>query len=596
MVRFPERFVAQVAQAVDIVDVIGQYVALKKRGKEFVGICPFHEDHRPSLYVSPTKQIFKCFACGAGGNVFQFLMKFQKLTFPEALRHLAELAGVPIPDQLDTRQADTGVSKEILLRLTTFAARFFRENLFSPDGAPALRYILSRKLTEQSIRKFGLGYARDSWDALRSMAKKAGFSDRQLIEAGLVIRRDDGALYDRFRNRLIFPIFDPAGKVIAFGGRALSDEQGAKYINSPETVLFDKSANLYGLNWSRQAISTSGRAVVVEGYLDALMCLQEGIDNVVATLGTSLTDRHVRLLSRYAREVVLVFDADSAGKAAAERALELFLPQRLDVRVATIPPGNEGVKDPCDYVLSAGVDEFGKLLTEAPDAMQYAWAQHAWQYQQAKSVSQKRQIVEDFLRLVVSSGSFGKLDALQEGLIIGQVSEMTGLSPADVSRQIKRIASRLGKAGSITSPIETETSPIKAGKSPEREILEALLNAPELFRLIDSRINPDMFHDPLLRAVAKQIWILARESRLDLSLLLLADESERWGKIVTDLHLSGEKRNNYEKMLTDAAGLLEQRHQKEQLEKMKSDGWSEELLRKISQRNKTDNRRFPKVR
>ena len=606
MARYPERFIAQVAQAIDIVDVIGQYVALKKRGKEFVGLCPFHDDHHPSLYVSPTKQIFKCFACGAGGNAFQFLMKFQKITFPEAVRQLAQQAGVPIPDDFDSKQTQAGISRETLLKLLAFAARFFRDNLFSPAGASALEYARSRKLTEQSIRRFGLGWAADSWGALRSAAKEAGFTDRQLIEAGLVVRQEDGSIYDRFRNRLIFPIFDPTGKVIAFGGRALSDDQGAKYLNSPETILFDKSANLYALNWSRPAISSSEQAVVVEGYLDALMALQEGIDNVVATLGTSLTDRHVRLLSRYAREVVLVFDADSAGKSAAERALELFLPQRLHVRVATIPQDIQGVKDPCDYILAAGAAAFKNLLTQAPDAMQYAWLQHAQQYKQAKSIAEKRQIVEKFLHLVVSSASFGQLDALREGLIIGQISEMTGLSPADVASQMKRISSRTGRYAASSSTLAAEHIE-QAGISPEREILEILLNAPELFSLIEGKINPEMFADPELQPVAKQVWNLARQDRLDISTLLLAAESEQWGQIVTDLQLSGEKRydnitdarNRYiqmKKAIVDAAELLQLRQQKQQLENLKSQGWSEELLRKISQRNKIDLRRFPKIR
>ena len=337
MARFPDRFINQVAEATDIVEVVGQFIALKKRGKEFLGICPFHQDHRPSLNVSPSKQIFKCFACGAGGGVFQFLQQHLKLSFPEAVRELANRAGIPVPADEAPARPDSSPSGESLLKMTTFAARFFRDQLNSPAGSDALEYARARKLTDESIARFGLGFAPDSWDALRSAAVGAGFTDRQLAAAGLVAEREDGSSYDRFRNRLMFPILDAAGRVVAFGGRAMEQTERAKYLNSPETALFDKSANLYALNWSRRGIVDSGQAVVVEGYLDALMCIQEGVVNVVATLGTALTERHVRVLARVAREVVLVFDSDVAGQAATERAVELFLMQRLNVRMGTVP-------------------------------------------------------------------------------------------------------------------------------------------------------------------------------------------------------------------------------------------------------------------
>jgi DNA primase len=324
-VRFPEHFINQVAQATDVVDLIGQYVALKKRGKEFVGLCPFHDDKRPSLNVSPSKQIFKCFACGTGGGVFQFLMQYEKLEFPQAVRALAERAHIPLPAETAAPEPK-GLGRADLIALMTFAARYYRSQLRSAAGADALRYALGRGLNESSIDRFGIGYAPDSWDALLRAALAEGYGEEQLVAAGLVARREERpGCYDRFRNRLIFPILGPAGEVIAFGGRALAAEEQAKYLNSPDTPIFDKSAQLYALNWARQPIAASGTAIVVEGYLDALMPIQSGVGNVVATMGTALTDRHVRLLARYAKEAVLVFDADTAGSAAAERALEIFL-------------------------------------------------------------------------------------------------------------------------------------------------------------------------------------------------------------------------------------------------------------------------------
>ncbi len=603
MARFSERFVNQVQQATDIVDVVGQYVALKKRGKEFVGLCPFHEDHRPSMYVSPAKQIYKCFACGAGGSVFQFLMGIQKATFPDAVRQLAERAGIPVPQDRTPQRTDTNLSGETLVKLTTFAARFFRDRLGSDEGAAALAYAHSRKLTDESIKRFGIGYAPDSWEALRSAAIGAGFTDRQLTAAGLVVQRDDGSTYDRFRNRLIFPIFDVTGKVIAFGGRAMAADERAKYLNSPETVLFDKSANLYGLNFSARAISGTGQAVVVEGYLDALMLIQEGIGNVAATLGTSLTERHVRLLGRYAREVVLVFDADIAGQSAAERAIEIFLAQRLHVRVATVPQAGiagQAVKDPCDYVLAAGADAVRELLTEAPDALGFAWNRRADAYRSADTLPEKRAILEEFLRLVVSSSAYGSIDALREGLLIGKVSELVGLSPADVSEQMRRLSRRIRRTGGPADQADAvQADAGGATVRAEQWLLGVLINEPELFESVRDSISPEMFAEPLLKSIAEHLWRLAGESRLEMTALLTAGETEQWGRVVTDLQSAGQDRGSYTQTLADAADVLVRRRRLEQMQQLKADTDADrnDLLRKISEEaRKPDPRRRPKIR
>ncbi len=603
MARFSERFINQVQQATDIVDVVGQYVTLKKRGKEFVGLCPFHDDSRPSMYVSPAKQIYKCFACGAGGSVFQFLMGIQKVTFPEAIRQLAEQAGIPVPQDESSQKTDRDLSAETLVKLTTFAARFFRDKLIGSEGVAALEYAHNRKLTDESIKKFGIGYAPDSWEALRSAAIGAGFTDRQLTAAGLVVQRDDGSTYDRFRNRLIFPIIDIAGRVIAFGGRALAADERAKYLNSPETALFDKSANLYGLNWSHRAITGAGQAVVVEGYLDALMLIQEGVGNVAATLGTSLTERHVRLLGRYAREVVLVFDADVAGQSAAERAIEIFLAQRLHVRVATIPQDQiegEIVKDPCDYVLAAGADAFGELLSDAPDALQYAWGRRSDAYRNSDTLPQKREIIEDFLRLVVTSSAYGGIDALREGLVVGQVSEMVGLSPAEVTEQMRRLARRVRRSGRPSGRDDTVLSDANGTTArAERWLLGALINKPELFESVRDTIDPEMFAEPLLKNIASEVWRLAGESRLEMTALLMAGESEQWGRVVTDLQSSGENLGNHEQNLADAAEVLIRSRRLEEIRRLKAatDTDPDDLKRKISEEGlKPDPRRRPKIR
>jgi len=536
LARFSDSFINRVAQANDIVEVVGQFVALKKRGKDFVGLCPFHDDNRPSMYVSPVKQIFKCFACGAGGGVFQFLMQHQKLTFPEAVRQMAERAGIPMPVDNAPANADRSVSSAALTKLTDFARRYYSKLLWSRAGAEALEYARGRQLSDESIRRFGLGYAPEAWEALRAEARKGGYTDRQLAAAGLAVQRDDGSCYDRFRHRLMFPILGITDKVIAFGGRALAAEERAKYLNSPETDLFDKSANLYALNWSRQAIVQSKQAVVVEGYLDALMCIQEGIPNVAATLGTALTDRHVRMLSRFAEDVVLVFDADVAGQSAAERAL------------------------------SAG------------------------------TLARKASILEEFLQLVVSSASYGAVDPLRQGLLIGHLSELVGLPPADVAAQMRRMARRVRRP---PSGGESKTGPGQyAGRADRAEswVLGALLTDPDLFAEVEDRIGPDAFGDPVLRMVAGHVWRLGAEGRLEIGALLASDQAGQYGGLITELAVSAEKRGNLERTLADAVEVLLRRRRREELARLKAGGDSDQgaLLRRVQEEcRRPDARRRP---
>jgi len=554
MPKYPEYFVQQVAQATDIVDLIGQYVALTRRGREFIGLCPFHQDHRPSMYVSPAKQIFKCFACGAGGGVFQFLVLYEKVAFPEAVRLLAERAHVPLPREAGAAADAVGEqSKADLAKVMQFAAEFFRRCLAAPQGAAALDYARRRGLSDESIRRFSIGCAPDAWDGLLKAARAKGFGDSHLLAAGLVARREEtGGCYDRFRNRLMFPILDAAGRIIAFGGRALAAEERAKYLNSPETVLFDKSSQLYALNWSREAIVACGQAVVVEGYLDALMPLQAGVGNVVATLGTALTDRHVHVLGRYAREVVLVFDADTAGAAAAERGLELFLAQRVGVRVATIPAG----KDPCDYVLAEGADALRRLVAEAPDALEHAWSRRQADLKAAgANLAARRAVMEEFLRLVASSASFGAIDEMRRGQLAQHIAHMLNVPAAELQLQMRRLARAARRPG---APAAGEAQPAPAdaaaaaSRLAEQELLEVLLNSPELFDQAAERLDWTDFADEALRDVARCVWQMGHAGRLTLEGLLAREELAGRGGLVTDLAERGQRRGNFAETLHGA--------------------------------------------
>ena len=369
---FDQGIINQVQQANDIVDVISEHVSLAKKGREMVGLCPFHEDHRPSLYVNIAKQIFKCFACGAGGSIFTFVQMRENLTFPQVIERLAERAGIRLPTQNRKSKIENqqSIDPNELARVNAWAAKYFQENLYDKQkGQQARNYIADRQITPESAKKWRLGLAVDSRDDLVRAANERRIPGKSLAQAGLVVGHKGGDSFgDRFVNRLMFPITDVTDRVIGFGGRTLG-EADAKYINSPTTALFDKSNSLYGLQQARHQIVSSGTAVVAEGYTDCIMSHQFGCTNMVATLGTSFTAGHTRILRRYAKKIVLVFDGDIAGVEAANRALEVCLAQRIDIKLASVPAG----KDPCDFLLAAGKERFEQLTDEAVDVFQFKW-------------------------------------------------------------------------------------------------------------------------------------------------------------------------------------------------------------------------------
>ena len=590
MAKFPDHFIQQVAAATDIVDLIGQYIALKKRGREFVGLCPFHDDNRPSLNVSPAKQIFKCFACGAGGGVFQFMEKYEKLSFPDAVRTLAQRANIPLPKSMQEAPEEKGFAKTDLVSLMTFAAKFYSQRLRSPAGKAALDYVRKRGLTEESIDRYGIGLAPDAWDALTTVALKQGHTDAQLMAAGLVAKSDQQrGCYDRFRNRLMFPIVNPSGEVIAFAGRALDVSERAKYINSPDSILFDKSSQLYALNWSREAIVSTGRAVVVEGYFDALLPLQAGVGNVVATMGTSLTDRHVRLLSRYAREVVLVFDSDLAGANAAERALELFLVQQFHVRVATILEG----KDPCDFCLAQGAEAFRALVEAAPDALTYVW-QRRLETARASGgdLAGRRRAVEDFLRLVASSSAYGAIDAVRRGQLAQHIAHLLNIPAADLQEHMQRLVRRVPRRPA--TGVHRQGTPLG---DPQREIIDVLLNRPDLFDVAAEGVGPEDFSDPHMREIAEGIWELGRRGHLRMEDLLARQEMSIHAALLAELADWGERRGNYEQTLAGAIEHLLDRRRKRELQDMKASGLDDDKLRRLDESlRQADPRRHPKIK
>ena len=358
MPLFTDGLLDEVRNSVNIVSFVSEYVALRKRGRNHVARCPFHSEKTPSFNVNEDKQIFHCFGCGVGGDVFKFMMMVEHLSFPDAVRLLAERHGVSIPKNLPAGDESHG-DLEALRKAMTEAAAFFHHQLVdSEEGRGSLSYLQGRGITRETIERFHLGYSPARGDTLIQYLLKKGFSLKNLEDCGLAKQSDDGHRhYDAFRNRVMFPITDIQGRVVAFGGRALGDSQ-PKYLNSPETRLYNKSRNLYGLNFSREGIKRADFAILVEGYMDLIVPCQFGIDNVVASLGTSLTSQQVKLLGRYTREVVVNYDPDSAGIAATQRSLDLFLEEDFRVKVLRLPDG----QDPDAFLRKAGAEEYRNRL------------------------------------------------------------------------------------------------------------------------------------------------------------------------------------------------------------------------------------------
>lgn len=363
----------RVREATDIVELVGRYIALRRQGRTLVGICPWHDDSRPSLQVNPERQTFRCWVCNVGGDVFSFMMRMQRLEFREALEQLAEWAGIEL--RQPRGRGESGEKSRILQALAFAAERFQLCLDASPEAAAAREYLAARRLTKETIRQAGVGYAPDRWDWLIAQAADAGIGRADLLRAGLVVeQREGGGSYDRFRGRVIFPIRDVMGRCIAFGGRILPSaflppgrDPPAKYVNSPETPLFSKSGTLYGLDLAQQAITQARRAIVVEGYTDCLAAWQAGVGETVAVLGTALGPRHVRLLRRYADRVVVVLDGDEAGRKRANEVLDLLLAEPIDVRIARMPQG----VDPCDLLTNEGGEAFREVVDTAIDPLDY---------------------------------------------------------------------------------------------------------------------------------------------------------------------------------------------------------------------------------
>jgi len=496
--RYPQTFIDDLKRQADIVRVIQDYVQLKKKGANWMACCPFHKEKTASFSVSPAKEIFYCFGCHKGGSVFNFVMEMERVSFPEAIKLVAEKSGVPVPKLVDDSrfEAKRQLADEVI-ELNKWALDWWEKQLESSGEARIARdYLLRREITDETRKRFHLGYAPDSWDALSIYLRQKGASQEQIDRSGLVVKKDEGGrTYDRFRGRLIFPVLDIQGKPIAFGGRTLRDED-AKYINSPETAAYVKGRNLFGLNLTRDEIRRAGFVILVEGFLDLIVPYQFGVRNAVASLGTALTPDQARLISRFARKVVVNYDGDNAGVQAAKKAIEILLAEDLEVKILVLPDGS----DPDEFLRKSGATEYHRQRGLAQTHLQFVIDQ-AVRDRKLNNPADKEAAIDEVLPYIRAVRS-----RIQKREYFDIAMDSLRITDAGLRRElwhsIRQVGHRAGSAdGSKPAITRTPVKPTVA----EMNLLELLLADPNLRRLVLTKLQPADYDDlptaPIFRAL-----------------------------------------------------------------------------------------------
>ena len=494
-----------VKQAIDIVDLVGSHMQLRRQGRNYVGLCPWHDDTRPSLQVNPERQSFKCWVCDIGGDIFTFVMKIEGVTFPEALAMLADRAGIPMKPR---RGESAGPGGDAQDKRTLYAAMVWAESKYhdcllrSPEAEPARQYLQQRRITPESIDKFHLGFAPNSRNWILQQASGSQYTPKVLETIGLVARGDQGgSLYDRFRGRVLFSIRDPQNRPVGFGGRILPESGAsspAKYVNSPETPLFSKSNLLYGLDVARDALRKSRTALVMEGYTDCIFAHQHGFEDAVAVLGTALGERHVRILKRFADRIVLVLDGDEAGQRRANEVLELFVAEQVDLRIVTLPEG----MDPCDFLTRHGSAAFADLLdTRAVDALEHAFGAATRGVDLDGDVHGSSQALEYLVSIVAKAprlrSDTTREDRFREEKILQRLAARFRVPEEVVRRRLTALRRSSRRKPAMHVPPQPEASrpeadvPVGTMDPWQRELLEILLQHPELVPAARAVIQPE---------------------------------------------------------------------------------------------------------
>ena len=493
--RFSSNLLEEIRNRCDIVDIISEYVHLKPAGKGFKGLCPFHEEKTPSFMVSPEKQLFHCFGCGEGGNVFNFLMKYEKLSFFEAVKILAQKSGVPLPVD-EEKENILHKKKERLYELNNLVANYYRECLFKTNqGKKVINYFKKRGINDISVEKYILGYAPPGWDALTNFLKKKGYSYEELIKAGLIKKsKIEGKYIDYFRDRIIFPIFSLSGRVIGFGGRVLDDSL-PKYINSPETLVYNKGSNLYSLNFAKEDIRKKNYIIIVEGYTDVLITQQYGFNNLAASLGTALTTKQIDLIKRFTDTVLIAYDSDSAGNMATLRSLDLLVKAGLEIKVIALSQGY----DPADFLTKKGRETFQNLIDRSLSLIDYKLKLLYSKYS-IKTIEGKVKVVKEILPTLNVIGNEVELRAQTK-----KISEELKLSEEAILIELKRYKRGSRDSSHNFIKLNSESGNIKA----EKILIGCMLENEQIVRDILTKLKAEDFsvllHRQIVTAIEKNL-------------------------------------------------------------------------------------------
>ena len=537
--RYSDDIIEEVRMKNDIVDVISQYVKLTRKGSSYFGLCPFHNEKTPSFSVTPSKQMYYCFGCGAGGNVYNFIMEYENYSFGEALSHLAGRAGVELPKIEYSREArEKAEQRAALLEINKLAAQYFYYQLRRESGKTAYGYLLGRGLSEETIRKFGLGYSDKYSDDLYKYLKSKGYSDDLLRESGLFNVDERRGMYDKFWNRVIFPIMDVNNRVIGFGGRVMGDGK-PKYLNSPETKIFDKSRNLYGLNVART--TRKNYLILCEGYMDVIAMHQAGFTNAVASLGTALTSGHASLVKRYTKEVLLLYDSDGAGVRAALRAIPILREAGVTSRVVSLKPW----KDPDEFIKNEGAEAFEERLNQAMDS--FMFRVHIAEQDFAMDAPQgQNQFFERCAEMLLELS-----DELERNLYIEAIVKeygRYGVGTEDIRKRVNTLAMKGTPAEKRIQPKSGTPENRKkesAADKAQKLMLTWLVNYPGIFEQVEKYISPSDFVVPLYKQVAEMLFEQHKEGETNPGKLLNAfTDSEEQREVASlfnaTIHLENE--------------------------------------------------------
>ena len=515
MARYSDELIEEIRQNNDIVDVISQYVHLKRSGRNFFGLCPFHNEKSPSFSVSPDKQIFHCFGCGVGGNVYTFLMKIEGINFIEAVQTLAERANIVLPTLENSADSAKEELKAKVFKVNEYAADFYHKNLYKPEAKMAQEYVKKRKLTNGTLEAFQIGFS-GKFNELYQELKKQGFQDQEMLESGLVNRNERGQYIDRYRNRLMFPICDARGRVIAFGGRVLDDSK-PKYINSPENVVYSKGRNLFGLNVAKKG--DLKKILIVEGYMDVISLHQRGITNVVAPLGTALTEQQGWLLRKNSEQIILSFDSDEAGLNAKIRAMDILQNMGCDIRVLQM----EGAKDPDEYIIKYGNARFSNLIEKAISVLEFK-VKLLKRDLNLENINDKIKFLNEIAKLIA------KIDnTIERELYIDKISREYQISKEAIYAEVNKLAYANEKSEKtlektqvpvIHKRVEQKVIP-ESVKKRENTVLSILLTGKlEFYEILKQNIQVEDFKDELNQKILKKLYEEFQKSNNNINSIL----------------------------------------------------------------------------